>query len=151
MVGLKFEKYSDYLSGFVLISALIWPIRFYAYQDDSDLMGILFGYMLPLGIISCLFGILLIVKRRTNFPKGIYRDWMLAILGTIIIISTFIQIFYLDEIVFLWNGGRRADIDYERGVGLIPFIILGVLMLLFNIIIKQASKGNRYPIPPLNP
>ena len=108
--------------GLLFILLALMPIGIYHYEDYEnkgiDIVGLLYGFKFPYGIVALIFGLSLVFYNKITFLKKINSNYIITTGGILILMSALIIHSLLvstnkqDIILEIWHG-VAGDYDTE--------------------------------------
>lgn len=135
-----------FVYGLMLAGLLVTPFLFYHSRAEPYIMGVLWGYQLPIGYVGLLLGILAIVYPRFTVLKNLRFSTIMAITGlSLLVVFVFNPSDYLINIL---NGTNftPGQMDVETSLGAIAVVWISFISITVGLVwsaILGFRKGQR--------
>jgi hypothetical protein len=130
--------------GFVLVAMLFIPFGVYHSLSEPYIIGNLWGYILPIGYVGLMSGLLAILYQKIEFMRGFKFGSVMIFIGIVLLVSFLFlpREFFINLLHGISFSAGQIDIDAPVGnsvaLGLSLFSITAGLLLR---IIRSNSKS----------
>lgn len=131
--------------GLLLVVVLMVPFGSYHSIIEPNITGVLWGYQLPVGYVSLLCGLAVILYPKLSVLKG-RLDFVVVMIGLVLLVSLSLSSkdFFINLINNTTLGASQIDIDNAVGNFVVWGLSLFSLALGFALragLFRSASEG----------
>ena len=134
---MRFQNFFVIILGLLFVASAFVPLGPYHFVGEVNIVGVLWNFMLPTGLLALIFGIILIFHKNL----GLENKKLVLFLG---IASLLIIVFRFQDVDYFLSlyHGITGEFDVDRhAISIFPFgVALVSLLASFLVMIAQNNK-----------
>ncbi len=127
-------QFVRYVYGLMLAGLLFTPFIFYHSRAEPYIMGVLWGYQVPIGYVGFLLGILAIIYPRFTVLKNLRLSTIMAIAGLSLLVALIFN--PSDYLINILNGTSftPSQMDVEASLGSLAVVWISFLSITVGLV-----------------